>query len=197
MTEEDLAGEIEAHIRKAIRLWVWSGYYDDAAVEEMLLDVLEDGVDVDAMYALIPEAFAAKADAENEWPEVTDCDRLNATFEALDARGVCALQNAGLTQSDGLSDVRDAAHARGMKRYQGYCFFHAQDIESALDGRGMYLAFGVFDRNGAKIAEIGQRVVAALREAGLAVDWDGDEKKRVSISMIEWRRRLQKKRARP
>ncbi|MEQ1820346.1 MAG: hypothetical protein ABL871_17225 [Terricaulis sp.] len=189
MTDADAATEIEAHIRKAIRFWVWSGYYDAASVEGMLPDVLEDGVDVDAMYALIPEAFAAKATAENDWPEVTDCDRLNAAFEALDARGVCCLQNAGFTQSDGLGDVREAAQARGMKRYQGYCFFHAQDIERALDGRGMHVAFGVFDRNGAKVAEIGQRVVAALSEAGLGVEWDGDETKRIAIPKIEWRRR--------
>lgn len=186
---ETEAAEIEAHIRKAIRFWVWSGYYNAAAVEGMLPDVLEDGVDADAMYALIPAAFAAKANAETDWPEVTDCDRLDDAFEALDARGVCSLQNAGFTQSDGLSDVREAAQARGMKRYQGYCFFHGQDIESALDGQGMHVAFGVFERSGVTVAEIGQRVVAALGEAGLSVEWNGDEEKRIAIPVIEWRRR--------
>lgn len=196
MTDAATAAEIEAHIRKAIRFWVWSGYYDARAVEEMLPDVLEDGVDVDSMYAAIPVAFAAKANAENDWPEVTDCDLVDAAFAALEADGVCALQNTGHTQSDGLSDTREAAQARGAPRYQGFCFFHSQDIERALDGRGMYLAFGAFDRTGARTAEIGQRVVKGLTEAGLAVEWDGDERTRV-IPKIEWRRRLQKKRARP
>lgn len=189
MTDDANAAEIEAHIRKAIRFWVWSGYYDAASIGDMLPDVLEDGVDADAMYALIPEALAAKTKAEINWPDVTDCDLIDAAFEALEARGVCSLQNAGFTQSDGLSDVREAAQARGMARYQGYCFFHAQDIESALDGHGMHIAFGVFDRASVTVSEIGQRVVNAVREAGLAVEWDGDERKRIFIPAIEWRRR--------
>lgn len=189
--------EIEAYIRKAIRFWVWSGYYDAKTVAQMLPDVLEDGADEDAMYAAIPETFAAKTSAENEWPEVTDCNRLDTAFAALEANGVCALQNTGHTQSDGLSDTREAAQARGAEKYRGFCFFHSQDIESALDGQGMYVAYGAFDRMGARSVEIGQRVVEALREAGLAVEWNGDERKRILLPAIQWRRRLQKKRARP
>ena len=49
----------------------------------------------------------ARWEAEKQtWPTVTDCDRLDAAFAALNERGVIALQNAGYTQSDGYDDFR-------------------------------------------------------------------------------------------
>ena len=46
--------------------------------------------------------------AQKSWPQVTDCDRLDRAFAALEQQGVIALHRAGCTQSDGLEEVEDA-----------------------------------------------------------------------------------------
>jgi hypothetical protein len=183
------ASEVEKHIRECIRFWVWSGYNDADAVEEMLPDVLEDGVDAPAMYAAITDEFAEKSRAEADWPQRTDCDRLDAAFVALDADGICAVQYAGYTMSDGFSEVAEALEQRGRKKYHGYCFFHAQDVERAIDGHGLMVAFGDVDGDATKAAEVGRRICAALQDAGLRVLWDNDVKERIQIPDIVWQRR--------
>src|SRR5262245_61433879 len=97
---------------------------------------LETGIDCDAMVAAVRNEFRKKTVAEASWPEVTDPDRLSSAFKTLDAQGICALQNTGLTQSDGYEDVRHASAASSGK-YRGYCFFHGQDLQRAIAGQGL------------------------------------------------------------
>ena len=69
----------------------------------------------------MPFAFAAGVKARlpavmlatvTTWPAVTDCDRLDQAFAALNARGIIALQNAGYTQSDGYGDISQSYDER-------------------------------------------------------------------------------------
>ena len=94
MTLETLE-EISAMVR--------SGFY----IKDELMPIF-----CEEMYApgeLIPEEVSAALDSEfaklaaeqHSWPAVTDCDRLDEAFLAINSRGVIALQNAGYTQSDG------------------------------------------------------------------------------------------------
>jgi hypothetical protein len=182
------ATDTEDYIRNAIRLWVWSGYYDEDLVNEMLDDILEDDVDESAMRAAIPAEFAKKTAAERSWPKETDCDRLDRVFARLDAEGICAVQNAGYTMSDGYSDVAEAVAERG-RTYHGYVFFHGQDVERAIDGHGLTLAFGNIDDDPAKTVAIGKAVSAALAAADFATDWDGTADTRIDLPRIDWKRR--------
>jgi hypothetical protein len=154
----------------------------------MLDDILEPSVDADVMRAAIGKEFREKLIAERSWPEVTDPDRLNDAFAALDTQGICALQNAGLTQSDGYEDVRHANAASGGK-YRGYCFFHGQDLERAVAGEGLFLAFGLMG-TGSGDVEIGNAIRKALVDQGFAVEWDETTKTRILIPNIDWKRRL-------
>src|SRR5262245_35920175 len=88
--------------------------------------------------------LAGKATAEKTWPHVTDCDRLDPVFTELDRGGVFALQNAGDTMSDGCSDVGERLAERD-RNLKGYCFCHGQDLERAVAGSGLMLAFGNLD----------------------------------------------------
>jgi len=115
----------EDYILNSIRIWVWSGYYDEHLVNEMLEDILEDDVDPVAMRAAIADQFKRKAIAEKSWPATTDCDRIDQVFQRLDAAGICAVQNAGYTMSDGYADVTEAVAERG-RTYHGYVFFTAK-----------------------------------------------------------------------
>ncbi|HEY4371813.1 MAG TPA: hypothetical protein VGN52_07800 [Burkholderiales bacterium] len=187
--------ENESEISEVLRYWIWSGFYGEDEVQEMLDDLLEEEAeegmqaDEDTLRDYISEEFERKADAEADWPEVTDCDRLDAVFAAMEDEGICALQNAGNTLSDGLSDVAQALHERGPEHYYGYCFYHGQDLERAIDGNGLTLAFGDLDDNPVKMVRVGEAVVAALQAAGFETVWDGTADKRIDIPKIDWKRR--------
>lgn len=184
-----IQSEEERYIRGAIRYWVWSGFHDQASAEDMLQDILEENVSEREMVKAIAEEFRSKAKAERLWPAHTDCDKLDAAFVALDAAGICAVQNAGYTMSDGVEDVAQALDDRGRDKYHGYCFFHGQDLERAIDGHGLMLAFGDLNDDPSKAAAVGRSICDALAAAGLPVEWQGDVGQRIDIPKIDWKRR--------
>lgn len=173
---------------------VVTGFYDDEEILEIFCEErYEPGeLDPNAVAHVIGLAFEAWEADKATWPEVTDCDRLDAVFDALNARGVIALQNAGCTQSDGYGDVCEVFASHSNKAsVQGYCFYHGQDLEHAVTVGGLYLAFGPIDpqREKSEGPRIGQIVRDELEHAGLAVEWNGRFGTRLLIPNFDWKRR--------
>lgn len=183
--------ETDESILNAIRTWVWSGFCSPDDVDYLIDDLLEDDGDADEalLRAAVAPEFEKKALAEKSWPETTDCDRLDQAFVELNARGVMALHKAGYTMSDGLDDVSEALHERGRKGFRGYCFYHEQDLERAVNGEGLMLAFGSLDDDKTRKAEIGQFVTDTMLKFGLTVDWNGDPEERLNLPDFDWKRR--------
>lgn len=183
----------EAVALDAIRRYVWSGMHDaDEIVEIIDESILEPGqIDQGWLRAEIDKAFRQKWTEEQTWPEVTDCDRLDQVFEALEEQGILALQNAGYTQSDGLSDVAQFYHQAGGERsgIEGYCFYHRQDLERVMESGELWLAFGHVSGEGEPGVEIGRRIKRAFEATGFAVEWDGSIKTRLLVKGIRWQRR--------
>lgn len=185
----------EADVRRAVKMYVWTGFYEAEEIEEIVgEEMFEPGeVDPDALRSMVAEEFAAKRAAEATWPAETDCDRLDRVFERLDAEGIIALQNAGMTQSDGLEDVTQVYHESGgdaSSRYRGYCFYHGQDLERVVNGGELALAFGhVEGDDRAKDTAVGHEIKAALEAAGFAVRWPGDARTRLAVTGMKWQRR--------
>jgi len=181
--------DTEQLILDEIRKWVWSGYYSPEEVGERIADNLEDGVDEARLRAAVPVEFAKKQASEATWPEVTDCDRLDRAFAELEQHGIVALQNAGYTMSDGLDDVADARTERGLDHCTGYCFFHEQDLERALVGDGLMLAFGTFTPDESHRNQVAQRIRSVLQQHGFVAEWSGDPMQRIRVPKITWQRR--------
>jgi hypothetical protein len=155
----------------------------------MIDDILEDDADAAMLRAAVAPEFDKKSAAEASWPDTTDCDRLDRAFDKLNSRGIIALHNAGYTMSDGIYDVAEVLHERGRKGIRGYCFYHGQDVERAVEGGGLTVAFGDLDDDAIKKAEIGRLVKEVLQESGLTVEWNGDSETRLNIPGLDWRRR--------
>ena len=183
----------EKFLQHTIRVWVWGGFYDRERAAEHLEDLFTDDPEMAADRAAIEKAlaaeFAKKATAEKTWPKETDCDRLDRVFEALNAGGICALQNAGYTQSDGFSDVSEVIHEQGRENFRGYCFYHGQDLERAVNGRVLLLAFGDLDQSDAQSIAIARAIVDALKKERFTATWDGSVKQRIDIRNMDWKRR--------
>jgi hypothetical protein len=185
--------ETEQYILDAIKTRVWSGFASHADVQQLVDDLLtdegSDDVDEAALRAAVPREFALKRDAEKAWPRETDCDRLDAAFTALNGQGVVALHDAGYTMSDGFDDVSQVLHERGRDKFRGYCFYHGQDLERALAGHGLMLAFGDLDDTASGKLAIGKLVASTLEAHGLVVSWNGSAETRIDLPKFDWKRR--------
>jgi hypothetical protein len=146
------------------------------------------------------EEVAAAIDAEfarlhaevATWPAVTDCDRLDQVFEALNREGVVSLHDAGYTQSEGYDLVRkEMDEVDDFDDVLGYCFYHGQDVERAVDGGGLYLAYGPPEPHQEESVgpEVGKMIVAELERGGFQVEWDGSYSTRIHIPRLNWQRR--------
>jgi hypothetical protein len=193
------------NILESIYIHVWGGFYDQAEVEEIILEAIReeqeifldddaaenDTINEEAIRTMIQIEFARKQAAEQTWPKQTDCDRLDQVFNTLNTIGILALQNAGYTQSDGLDDIAQLyAEAGGeQSSIRGYCFYHSQDLERAVQGQGLYLAFGHVDETNEGKVEIGRSIEQILRQADLLAVWDGSGQTRIFLPEIDWKKR--------
>lgn len=171
-----------------------SGFEAPERVVELLCEEMYEpgALDASEVAASVKEAFKALEDEMQAWPEITDCDRLDQVFASLNSEGIVSVQNAGYTQSDGFEAVKEAARSRpDQERLIGYCFYHAQDLERAMSGAGLYLAFG--PRSPAREQEdgplIGATIVQALRGSGIAAEWNGSFEERIHLPILDWKRR--------
>lgn len=177
------------YILGLIKTHVWSGFYSEEDVYQMIEDVLDDDADEAFLRAAVRPEFLRKRQAEVTWPATTDCDRLDDAFAELNACGLIALHNTGMTMSDGQEDVDQALRERGRSGIKGYCFHHGQDLDRAVNGYGLWIAFGDLDANPEQKKAVGQQVKACLERHGLQVEWNDDPEKRLVIPKIDWKRR--------
>lgn len=179
-----------------VRYRVLSGLWPAGEIAETVLEECFDPADVTAadqiwVEGLIEQTFDAQRKAESTWPSVTDWDRLDSVFAALNRNRVIALHHTGMTLSDGIDDITEAYHDRGGKQsdIEGYCFYHFQDVERAIDGHDLMVAFGEIAGDRVKGVEIGRRIVAELNKAGLRTSWDGNIDQRINIDGFRWQKR--------
>lgn len=181
-------------MRGEVRAWVWYGYASATEIDRRIDQAAAagDGFAIDGIKAFAAALLAKKRAAEAHWPAQTDCDRLDQAFDDLNAQGICALQCAGDTLSDGFEAVGDAINADGVARdrYTGFCFFHSQDLDRALYGEGLMLSFGHIDNEAAAdFIAVGRTVCEVLAQHGLATAWNGSDKSRIHLPALRWQRR--------
>ena len=180
-------------ILNCVKSLIWSGEFDEADVALHVRDHFGKLDDADKRWLLnaIQGAAESKRIAEATWPKVTDFDRLDRAFTLLEAQGVIALHRAGFTLSDGFEEAEDAYKKSGgnESEYTGYCFYTEQDQVGAMDGSGLYIAFGHFSTIEAKGVRIGRLVRAALEREGFNVEWDGTIRSRLFVKGFLWQRR--------
>jgi len=155
---------------------------------------------------------------QESWSTPGDYDRLRNAFAALEADGFVCRMNFTCCQTCGTAEIDDerAALAEGDYPFRewAYTFFHQQDAERLTDeGAHLFLTYSAWraapgidpelrDRARAGDEEarhevvrrtdaaVGEKVAAALRDAGLTVTWDGDPGTRIAVADLDWRKPL-------
>lgn len=176
-----------------IRHYVWTGFYEpDEIADTLCNDVFEpDSLDETWVHEQIGMELKRKLAEEASWAIVTDCDRLDQAFAELKQSNIIALQNAGYTQSDGIEDITEVWRDAGRENSPiiGYCFYHGQDLERAVDGEGLMLTYGDILGTDDRGLEVGQTIKQVMERHGFKTEWDGTLQQRINLPEIRWQKR--------
>jgi len=184
MHPDDLRQAATEHIRTEVARGRATCAMIVAGTAEYLHGAGEPADLCDLAWDLVPATFAAHLEAQAQWPDRTDSDRLSDAFRALDAAGIVAREDFACCQNCGVGDI--GAEVPDGSSALGYVFYHEQDAQRAAAGGSLWLAFGLLDQPSS--AQVGEQIVAALRAEGLHVDWDGSPDQRIHVP-IRWARR--------
>jgi Domain of unknown function (DUF6891) len=193
-------------VRDEVRYWitlkVYGGYDADdeivaRAVDEWRVNWQEAGEPAAAFRPFV-EASVAEVVEEHRreqaiWPARTDCDRLDAAFAELDARGILARQNYEQTISSACAAIwAEVEREQAQRPIRGYVFFHEQDTETAVRYDGPVLAWGAVEEpeeNEVAWNQVAEEIVEVLRRHGLKCSWRGQLNSRISVDGMTWQRR--------
>ncbi|MER6343713.1 DUF6891 domain-containing protein [Streptomyces sp. NPDC001595] len=186
----ELPDEVRATLEERVGLALRAGYDSRRELAELAEEYLVEGDErpVSAAQArqLVDRLWLERLAEQETWTGVTDPERLARAFAALDAEGITARENFTCCRSCGMTEIgaeREDAH--------GFVFFHRQSTEHAVRGAGLPLYYGGFDDAEETTAAVGREVVAALAAAGLSADWDGSPSRSITVTDLDWRRRLE------
>ncbi|WAU82932.1 hypothetical protein O1Q96_26550 [Streptomyces sp. Qhu-G9] len=182
-------GERE-ELEKRVREVLIGGYGTRAELaetaEEYLVTADRRPVSREQAEALADRLWLERVAEQADWRGETDPERLTSAFTALEGAGITARENFTCCRSCGQSEIAD----EGGSDARGFVYFHTQCTDSAAAGHGLMLLFGGFDGSSETTEAIGHEVVAALEAAGLPVEWDRDPGRAITVTPLDWRRRL-------
>ncbi|SNR82835.1 DUF6891 domain-containing protein [Actinacidiphila glaucinigra] len=137
-------------------------------------------------WELVDRMWLERLAEQARWEGETDPERLTGAFAALERAGITAREDFAATGSPRDSGIR----AVGAPDARGFVYFHSGCTDSAAAGRGLPLFYGGFDGSSGTTTAIGREVVAALAAAGLPSEWDGDPDDVITVTPMDWRKRL-------
>ncbi|MEU1823093.1 MULTISPECIES: DUF6891 domain-containing protein [Streptomyces] len=186
----DLDEDEREELEKRVRELLVGGYSSRAELAELAEEypATEDRrpVSREQAVALADRMWLERVAEQAEWQGETDPERLTRAFTALREAGITARENFTCCRSCGQSEIG----LEGEPDARGFVYFHAQCTDSAAAGHGLTLLYGGFDGSSGTTASVGREVVAALEAAGLGVEWDHDPARAITVTPLDWRRRL-------
>ena len=168
------------------------GFDDVTTILENIQDMFYDVEDFDAkwLHAVISEQFGLHQKVSQEWKQPTDFDRLRTVFDQLNKEKIVSLHKVGFTRQDAEHDCReiiDELAALGIKA-KGYCYYHIQDLERAMDENILFIGYDSIDYNDEIAIDIAKRILVLLEENGFQTSWNGSVETRLKIEDINWQK---------
>ena len=186
---------MEESIKYEIKTWVQMAFYSKKELIEIFCEEMyePDELNKHDVEQIIDDEIQKIKREQQTWPQRTDFDKLEDTFIALHNKGIIAIHNAGYTQSNGYDDIMEIYHNAETKEIIiGYCFYHGQDLERAVQGNGLCLSFGpiIPDEEQIEGPEIGKTIINELKKSGFTTKWNGTFDDRIIITTIDWKKRI-------
>ncbi|MFF3557846.1 DUF6891 domain-containing protein [Streptomyces tsukubensis] len=184
--DEDERLELEKRVREVL-VGGYAGRAELAELaEEYLVTADRRPVSREQAEALVDRMWMERVAEQTAWQGETGPERLTRVFTVLREAGIIARENFTCCHSCGQSEIGE----EGGTDARGFVYFHSQSTDAAASGHGLMLHYGGFDNSPETTAAIGQEVVAALEAAGLQTRWDRDPGQAITVTPLEWRRRL-------
>ncbi|MEU6245657.1 hypothetical protein [Streptomyces sp. NPDC047024] len=186
----DLAEDNRVELERRVREVLVGGYSSRAELAELAEEYLvtkdHRPVSREQAQALADRLWLERVAEQAAWQGETDPERLTRAFAALQEAGITARENFTCCRSCGEAEIG----GEGGPDARGFVYFHDQCTDSAAAGQGLTLLYGGFDGSSETTAAIGDEVVAALESAGLSTEWDHDPGRAITVTPLDWRRRL-------
>jgi len=184
---DDLKKEIAGEIKN----FILTGFYENDETVDRIKDMFyNETIDEAWVKDVVEREYTKRLSEQSSWATVTDFDKLVKVFDQLNSSGIIALHKAGNTRQDGEEDTFDLhqeLEKKGVKT-KGYCFYHSQDVDRAIDVRSLFLAFGDFEGNDKLTLEIGNKIVETLHQQGFKTKWDNTIETRIEIIDFSWQK---------
>ncbi len=185
-----------------IRLGLAAGFQSHEVLVEHAAEMLSESHDRADFKGVASAALARMLEERKHqmrsWPAVTDCDRLDAAFEDLNAMGIMARHNWWCCSNCGSGAMPDEfERLEGVWQgvpIIGYIYYHEQDTERAAEGGGVYFGIGSMidcdsdEKYEAHSMAIAKMAVGVIESHGLKVEWEGVFAKRPCV-VVNWQRR--------
>jgi hypothetical protein len=179
-----------------IRTKIKTGFASVEDIIEETIEYLEDQgweeeISEDWINDRVTEEYKKRVEESKGWIQPTDPEKLSKAFDQLCKEKIIALHCAGYTTSDGESDVIEI-HSELLDmgiESTGYCFYHQQDFDRAIDPhqKSLLIAFQkVNNKKEEETLRVGKQVTRILKENGLNVNWNGNANEKIEIVNIEW-----------
>lgn len=186
----DLGDEERASLEQRVREVLAGGFASRAELAEVAEEYLvtrdRRPVSREQARALADRLWLERVAEQAAWQGETDPERLTRAFTALQDAGITARENFTCCRSCGRSEIG----GEGAPDARGFVYFHTQCTDSAAAGHGVTLFYGGFDGSSETTAATGHEIVAALAAVGLRAEWDGDPDRAITVTPLDWRRRL-------
>ncbi|MFE6067847.1 DUF6891 domain-containing protein [Streptomyces sp. NPDC056525] len=184
--DEGEGEELERRVREVLA----GGYASRAELAEIaeyyLVTEGRRPVSPEQAEALVDRMWLERVEEQSSWQGETDPERLTRAFESLREAGITAREHFTCCRTCGESEIG----AEGEPDARGFVYFHTQCTDSAAAGHGLTLLYGGFDGSPETTTAIGHEVVAALEATGLPTEWDGTPDRAITLTPLNWRRRL-------
>lgn len=117
-------------------------------------------------------------------------ERLREVFDTVNKEGIISIHNAGYSLDDDFAEIETVFQfikENNIPR-RGYCFYHQQDIERAMNSsiQNLHLAFHSMNNDKETALDVGKRIVELLKESGFSVNWNHNANTRIIIENFLW-----------
>ncbi|RBQ24314.1 hypothetical protein ALNOE001_02250 [Candidatus Methanobinarius endosymbioticus] len=185
--------ELIEYISIEVSILINSGFYNKDEILEIIEEqFIDEDISLNEIKTIIFDKYNKKIEAEANWEEKTDFDKLKNCFNHLNNKSILMIHNAGYSVDEGVHDSFEVFHHLQIKNIvpEGFCFYHFQDIEYALESNILSLAFEDFQNNKEKSLKIGKLIVKTLYNNDFIVKWNEDINSPIKINPFHWKKRL-------
>lgn len=191
---EPLDKELKDEIIELIDQEIHFGFYNEAEIVDCIWAAGfedEEQINDEWLQKITAERYKLYQLQSKYWNKPTDFEKLAHAFDQLNHQHIIALHRAGYTKQDGYADVQEVIdQLKEPNSIRGYCFYHTQDLERAIDPsiKNLYLAFDATTQDDETALAVAHTIIDVLRHHGLSTQWNGSITERIEITNINWQK---------